>query len=510
MRIAGSEKGGNMKNKKIKSIFVCMLVCATIIMVAGTSIAKNTTQEPSSPEIEWIHTFESIINDRAYYVEQTADGGYIFTGSTVVTPPGYTELLLAKTDGNGEESWHNNFPIDMTNLYGTVVHQTTDGGYIIVGSVGGSWLWDVLVIKADANGDLVWQKSFGKSDGPDHGSDILETSDGGYIVLGDTSSYGQGSADLWLIKLAADGTEQWNKTIGGATFDEPKSFTKAVDGGYVIVGSTDAVDGMGDVWVVKTNEVGEASWQKTFGNADLAENGVCVKAVTNGYIILGNLYDMNWTESLWLLLLDTQGTLQWDQQILGNGTLHGTSISPTTDGGYFITGSLYDMVNYVSDVYLLKLNHQGVSQWVKTIDISNGLSDEANWGIQARDGGYVAVGSTGDLNNWTGDTFILKIEAEKGVVLDSVTGGFGVQAKVKNLGTTEATDVNVSIKITGGILHHINVSYMETISIPAGDEAMVSCKPFLGLGPIAISVTVNGVTSDYAGKQLIILTLLQS
>ncbi len=163
-----------------------MLVSATIILVAGTSIAKNTTQQSSSQEIEWIHTFDSILNDRAYYVDQTADGGYIFTGSTIVTPPGYTELLLVKTDGNGEESWHNNFPNDMTNLYGTVVHQTTDGGYIIVGSVGYTYLWDVQVTKADSNGDLVWQKSFGKSDETDHGSDILQTSDGGYIVLGST------------------------------------------------------------------------------------------------------------------------------------------------------------------------------------------------------------------------------------------------------------------------------------------------------------------------------------
>jgi len=501
-----------MKNKKIRSIFVCMLVSTTIMMVAGTSIAKNTTQQSSSPGIEWMHTFDSIINDRAYYVDQTADGGYIFTGSTIVTPPGYTEMLLAKTDENGEESWHNNFPNDMTNLYGTVVHQTTDGGYIIVGSVGYTYLWDVQVTKTDANGDLVWQKSFGKSDGPDHGSDILQTSDGGYIVLGDTSSYGQGSIDLWLIKLAADGTEQWNKTIGGTTFDEPKSFMKAIDGGYVIVGQTDAVDSMGDVWVVKTNDAGELSWQKTFGNADFSEGGICVKTESNGYIILGNFQDMNWTESLWLLRLDAQGTLTWDHQISKNetDTLHGTSITTTTDGGYFITGCLYDMINYVSDAYLLKLNHQGATQWVKTIDISNGSSDEANCGLRARDGGYVAVGSTGDLFNSTWETFILKIEAETGVVLDSVTGGFGVQAHVKNLGTTEATDVSVSIKITGGILHRINVSYLETISIPAGEEATVSCKPFLGLGSIDIAVTVNGVTSDYDGKQLIILTKLES
>lgn len=482
-----------------------MLVCATVMIGAGTSIAKNTPQQPSGPEIEWIHTFESIINDRAYYVEQTADGGYIFTGSTVVTPPGYTELLLAKTDANGEVSWYNNFPLPMTNLYGNAVHQTTDGGYIIVGNVGGSWLWDAQVTKTDANGDLVWQKSFGKSDGPDHGIDILQTSDGGYIVLGDTSSYGQGNADLWLIKLTADGTEQWNTTIGGTGFDFPRSFAKTNDG-YIIVGETDAVDGMGDVWVVKTNEAGDVSWQKTFGNPELMESGVCVKTVSDGYIILGNLIDMNWTEHLWVLRLDAQGTLLWNQQISADGTLHGTSISPTMDGGYFITGTLYDMVNWVSDVYLLKLDYQGASQWVKTIDISEGLCDEANWGIQVRDGGYVAVGSTGDLNNWTGNTFLLKIEAETSVVLDSVTGGFGVHAHIKNPGITEATDVDVSITITGGILRLINVSYTETISIPAEGDATVSCKPFLGLGPIDITVMINGATSDFQGTQLIILT----
>ena len=168
------------------------------------------------------------------------------------------------------------------------------------------------------------------------------------------------------------------------------------------------------------------------------------------------------------------------------------------------------MITYITDVYLLKLDHQDAIQWTKTLDISQGLLDEANWGIQARDGGLVAVGSTGDLNNWTGDTFILKIEGENGVVLDSVTARFGVQANLKNLGTSEATDVNVSIRITGGILHLINVSYTETISIPAGGDATVSCKPFLGLGPIDITVTVNGVASTYTGTQLIILTQLQS
>jgi hypothetical protein len=501
-----------------KSIFMlvfCVTVCS--VTVIGINNKKNMTQQSFDPDIEWIHIFDSIINDRANYVDQTADGGYIFTGSTVVTPPGFTELLLAKTDANGEESWHNNFPLADINLYGTAVHQTTDGGYIIVGSVGGGWLWDVQVTKADANGDLVWQKIFGKSDELDHGYDILQTSDSGYIVLGMTNSYGNGGADLWLIKLSADGSEQWNKTIGGDSFDEPISFAKTVDGGYVITGWTDAVDYMGDVWVVKTDEAGEEIWQKTFGDAEFMEYGVCVKTVSNGYIVLGGHQDQdeNYTESLWVLSLDSQGTLIWDKQISENVTVFGTSITPTTDGGYFITGILMtNMESAIPDAYLLKLNNQGATQWVKTLDLSNGFNDETNCGIQARDGGYVAVGSTGDFFNVTheptSDTFIVKIEAEKSVVLDSVTGGFGVHAHLKNLGTTEATGVDVSIKITGGIFHHINVSYTKTISIPGGEETTVSCKPFLGLGSIEVAVTVNGVTSNYDGKQLIILTKLQS
>ena len=509
--ISIKNKGVDKIKKIIKIIIYTLVFCVTIcsVTVIGINNKTNITQGSSSPEIEWIYTYDSIIDDKAFYVDQTMDGGYIFTGSTIVTPPGYTELLLVKTDGNGEESWRNNFPNYLTNLYGTVVHQTSDGGYIVVGSVGYTYLWDVQVTKADSNGDFVWQKSFGMIDELDHGIDVLQTSDGGYIVLGLTSSYGEGSADIWLIKLSADGTELWNKTIGGDSLDEPKSFMK-VDDGYVIVGETDAVDGMGDVWVVKTNEVGEVSWQKTFGNSNITEGGVCVKTVSNGYIILGNLYDMNWTESFWLLRLDAQGTLAWDQQISVSGDVHGTSITTTTDGGYFITGIISDPISYITDVYLLKLNYQGITQWVKTIDISDGLWDDAYCGIQSRDGGYVAVGSTADIFNFSSETFLLKIKAEKGVVLESVTAGFGVTAHLKNLGSSEETGVNVQIKITGGILNRINVSHMETISIPAGEEATVSCKPFFGLDSIDIAVTVNGITSYYTGKQLFILTRLES
>jgi hypothetical protein len=496
--------------KFFATIGTMLMLSATIFLAtAQPNLTANQPKTTDDPAIEWIHTFDSIINDRAYYVDQTADGGYVFTGSTVVTPPGYTELLLVKTDGNGEESWHHNFPMSEINLYGTAVQQTTDGGYIIVGSVGGTYRWDVQVTKADSNGDLVWRNSFGTSDKYDQGRDILQTSDGGYIVLGATSSYGQGSLDIWLIKLTADGTEQWNKTIGGATFEDALSFTQANDGGYVIVGQTDANDAMGDILVVKTNDAGDVTWQKTFGDSISTENAFSIKAVTNGYIILTNVYDANNTESAGLLRIDEEGTMTWSHSIVADSPVHAISLTAAKDGGYFITGSIANTTTFITDAYLLKLTAQGETEWFKVLDISSGGYDEATYGIQAPDNGFVAVGNTGSLNDFESDTFILKTEGNQqgGVVLDSVTARLGVQARVKNLGSSEAT-ADVTIQITGGIFHHVNVTYQETATIPAGGDATVSCKPFLGLGPITVDVTVNGVTTEFEGKQIIILTQL--
>ncbi len=499
--------GGNMKNKRHN--LVCMLVFATLLTVAGTSLAKTQTKQSSGPDIEWIHTYDSNLNDRGYCVEQTTDGGYIFTGETVAVQPGYTDVLLLKTDANGDESWRTHFPVPEQDSYGTAVHQTTDGGYVMVGSTGYTWIWDVLVVKANANGDLLWQKSFGKSEGPDHGTDILQTSDGGYLVLGDTSTYGQGGIDLWLIKLAADGTEQWNKTIGGPGLDLPTSFAETNDG-YVIVGGTDAVDGNEDLWVISTNDAGEVQWQKTFGDATFDRSAADVIAEANGCTILGSTYDANWTESMWVLHLDTQGTLTSEQYISGQGNLHGTSITKTTDGGFFITGVLTQPISCLSDAYFLKLSSQGVTQWEMTLNVTKGANNEANKGIQTRDGGFVAVGSTGNLNENEGSTFLMKLKAELNVVLDSVTGGLGLKALVKNLGSSEATDVPVSMTITGGLFKHVNVSYSEIITIPAGGDVTVSVKPFLGLGPLDITISVNGITTDYTGTQLFILTMVHS
>jgi len=163
-------------------------------------------------------TYGGGLNDLGWAVEQTNDGGYIVAGSAESFGAGAADFYLIKTDANGDTLWTRTYGGGGDD-FGRAVEQTTDGGYIVAGYTTsfGAGVEDVYLIKTDTNGDTLWTKTYGGA-GDDRGWAVEQTTDGGYIVAGGTLSFGAGGNDVYLIKTDANGDTLWTRTYGGSSF----------------------------------------------------------------------------------------------------------------------------------------------------------------------------------------------------------------------------------------------------------------------------------------------------
>jgi len=305
------------------------------------------------------------------------------------------------------------------------IQQTNDGGYIVAGYTesndgdvsGNHGNYDFWVVKLSSTGSLQWQKCLGGSD-DEWAYSIQQTSDGGYIVAGYTESNdgdvsgNHGGGDFWVVKLSSTGSLQWQKCLGGSSWDEAYSIQQTSDGGYIVAGGTYSNDGdvsgnhgYYDFWVVKLSSTGTLQWQKCLGGSSWDEAYSIQQTSDGGYIVAGSTYSNDGDVSgnhgevdFWVVKLSSTGSLQWQKCLGGSRKDEAYSIQQTSDGGYIVAGYTESNDGDVSEnpsypyrsSWVVKLSSTGSLQWQKCL--GNLLLDTLASSIQqTSDGGYIVI-----------------------------------------------------------------------------------------------------------------------
>lgn len=411
----------------------------------------------SQTPIQWQKCLGGSEEDRAHIIQQTTDGGYIVAGFTlsndgdVVGNHGGRDYWVVKLFSTGTIDWQQ--PLGGTGEdRAHSIHQTTDGGYIVAGEsssndgdvTGNHGNRDYWVVKLTNTGAIDWQQSLGGSD-VDVANSIHQTADGGYIVAGESTSINgdvsgnHGGPDYWVVKLTNTGIIDWQQSYGGSSADIAHSIQQTTDGGYIVAGRSTSVDG--DVidntfgcsyWVVKISSVGVLEWQKSYGGSEIDIAYAIQQTTDSGYIVAGssnsndgNVSGNHGVEDYWVVKLTNTGAIEWQQSLGGSAFDIAYAVQQTTDNGYIVAGlarsSNGDVVGNhgFNDLWVVKLTSESAIVWQDALGGSNG---DQGWSIeQTLEGGYIVAGVTfsndGDVSGYhgSGDYWIVKLDATIGV-----------------------------------------------------------------------------------------------
>jgi hypothetical protein len=360
-----------------------------------------------APDTLWTKVYGGAASELIWSVEQTSDDGYIIGASTRSFGFGDRDFWLLRTNAQGDTLWTRTYGGDSTERLCSAL-QTFDGGYFMAGCTEsfGSGSSDIYVIKTDESGDTLWTRTYG-----DTGYDIcysaLQTQDGGYILGGDIN-YG----DIYLLKIDSVGDSLWSQVVGDSGDEDAWEVQQTFDGGYVIVGFTSSYGaGSYDIWLVRTDSLGDTLWTKTYGGASW-DYGLSVDQTADGGYIIGgrtNSYGAGGSD-LWLIKTNDVGDTVWTRIYGGTGADGARSVRQTSDGGYIAVGFTYSFGAGEADVYIIKTEASGDKLWTQTF---GGARTELAESVQeTSDGGYIIAAGTSSFGAGGSDLWIIKMEPD--------------------------------------------------------------------------------------------------
>ena len=314
------------------------------------------------------------------------------------------QYFVLENDLEYNSCFLNNGPVEEWNkTYGGmyddwgVYGQHLDDGFIIVGNTYSFGVGDrdILLIKTDTFGVELWNRTFGNKNNDEETFCIQQISDGGFIIVGMTDSYDSSHVDGWLIKTDNDGIEQWNKTFSIGDVNVLSHVEETTDGGFVMTGLTQFNNPFEmDIWVVKTNNEGDVEWSKSYVDEEYEYGYRIQQTVDNGYIISGSVSGTEQTNArrnAILLKLDNNGNQQWIKEFGGDLSVSGGTVVQTDDGGYLLSTLYNPLGEGHCDFGFIKTDDKGNEKWTRRY--GDRYCNEGVAFLQlTNDGGFIASG----------------------------------------------------------------------------------------------------------------------
>jgi hypothetical protein len=380
---------------------IAALMAVLIVFTIGVSVAQtfppklkvddNASVSVLPANVIWEKTYGGAGDDRAFNLVPVGDG-YLVVGSSTSIVSNTTVGWALRLDRSGNPVWNKTF----LEGYGTELRYAvnlTDGFLLVGNQFLASGDVNGYVARIDSQGNLLWSTLVGggKTDKLFSG---IATADG-YVVFGSTSSYGNESSAVWVVKLDSNGNILWNKTYGQAVDGTLRAGALAQDGGCVMAGYTDAKgDGNYDFYLLKIQADGSLVWNKTYGGAQSEKTYSMTKA-TDGYVLVGEIESQTTSTDAWVLKVDANGNPIWNKTIGGKEADSPSYITPAKDGGYLVAGFTFSFGEGQRDFWLFKISDQGQVQFSCTQG-DKGFQ-EAYGVIEADNNQYVIVGWTDPL-----------------------------------------------------------------------------------------------------------------
>ncbi len=388
-------------------------------LFAFSQITKDYPFQIDS-EIQYGGSLLEVITD----IVQTDDGGFLCIGHTESYGTGYyghSDLWLVKTDALGNKEWDKTFGQADSLDKAYSILETSDGNYLIAGErlkdiIYGDG-WEAVILKIDSDGNEIWEKKYGGgTDDSDIVRFIQETSDGGFIACGATSSFGAEYIDAWILKIDADGNEEWNQNYGEEGYEVFKQVYETEDNGFIAAGFTNSDFGNGsyDYYIVKTDSEGNQEWVVNYGD-QTSNRAYYFMPIENGnYLLAGgwssgaaddDVFDLNIME-----ISPTDGAIVRQETYADTTNCEPLFIVPSTDNGYMLackSGFAKSAKVYQTDLRFVKLNED--YELVADTLIGYLASETPNVIHSFKDNSYLVAGYTMSTGGNSGDAWFVKI-----------------------------------------------------------------------------------------------------